>query len=238
MAGLPSARMPQWKSSWTIDDAAIGTFVVGLDICRLDNPCKIVTDVEYEQFQWHWEGDVTGHVLKVVPDGPVKGFRGPLRDDVPGVGGVANTWVPTLEECAQMCRDNPECASFEHSPTAGRRGEVKNCVLDSGSKLGGVPYGDYSVYLKIREPLKPDVPVEGFDGPLDDDVPGLGDLANIFTETLQECAAKCLQDSRCRSFEHSPTPRKTVAMKNCQLNSRTDRAGTKCEDYSLYIKKA
>lgn len=237
MAGLPSARMPHWKSSWTIDDAAIGSFIVGLDICRLDNPCKIVTDVEYEQFQWHWEGDVTGHKLKIVPDGPVKGFRGPLRDDVPGVGGLANVWVATVEECAQLCRDNQECASFEHSPTVGRRGEVKNCVLDAGSKLGGAPYDDYSVYLKIRENIKPDGPVEGFRGPLDDDVPGVGDLANIFTQTLEECAAKCSANKRCRSFEHSPTFRKTVDMKNCQLNSGVHLAGAKCEDFSLYIRK-
>merc|ERR1712146_73659 len=175
--------------------------------------------------------------LKFTPDGPVKGFTGPLRDDVPGVGGIANTWVATLEECAQLCRDNEECNSFEHSPTVGKRGAVKNCVLDSGTKLGGVPYGDYSVYLKIKEKPPPDGPVDGFEGPLDDDVPGLGDIANIFTATLEECAQKCRQETRCRSFEHSPSFRKSVQMKSCQLNSGTHRAGIKCEDYSLYIKQ-
>lgn len=236
MAGLPSARMPKWRDKWTIDDAAIGTFVMGLDICRLSLPCKAVTDVEYEQFKWRYEGDVTGHELKIVPDGPVKGFTGPLRDDVPGTGDIENIWTETVEACAEKCRANPECRSFEHSPTAGRRAAVKNCQLATGIQLTGHPCEDFSVYLKEPEKVIADGPVDGFEGPLPDDVPGLGDLANDFTETLEECAKKCREMPNCRSFEHSPTYRKTIGIKNCQLNSGTTRAGIKFEDFSLYIR--
>lgn len=237
MAGLPSARMPRWKSKWTIDDAAIGTFVMGLDICHLQLPCKSVTDVEYEQFAWRYNGDVTGHELKIVEDGPVKGFKGPLRDDVPGTGDIDNVWTETLEVCAEKCRANPECRSFEHSPTAGKRAAVKNCQLATGTQLEGKPCADFNLYLKELEQVPPDGPVEGFEGPLPDDVPGLGDLANVFTETLAECAKQCRENPRCKSFEHSPTYRKTLGIKNCQLNSRTSRAGVKFQDFSLYLLK-
>lgn len=239
MAGLPASQMPKWKDSWTIDDAAIGTFVLGLDMCRLRVPCHVVTDVEYEQFQWHWEGDVTGHPLKIVHDGPVQDFQGPLRDDVPGIGDIADTWTDTLEACAKICRDNPECRTFEHSPTRGRRAGMKNCQIASGTMRTGRQVDDFSLYVKEAHLLTtvPDGPVDGFEGPLPDDVPGIGNLQNIFTETLEACAKMCSEAPACLSFEHSPTYRKSVHIKNCQLNSRADRAGTKFEDFSLYIKK-
>lgn len=33
--GMYGNEMPKWRSSWRIDDSAIGTFVVGLDMCRI-----------------------------------------------------------------------------------------------------------------------------------------------------------------------------------------------------------
>jgi hypothetical protein len=235
MAGLPSSRMPAWKSGWTIDDAAIGTFVLGLDICRLKNPCVTATDVEYEQFEWRYNGDITGHKLKFKPDVPVEGFKGPLRDDVPGTGDLENVWTETLKQCAEKCRSNPECKSFEHSPTVGRRAAVKNCQIASGTSLTGRPCDDFSLYLKKGGAVVPDGPVEGYQGPIADDVPGIGDLANVYTETLERCAQLCRENSRCKSFEHSPTVRKSVAIKSCQLNSRTSRAGIQYEDFNLYV---
>merc|ERR1712216_816885 len=100
-----------------------------------------------------------------------------------------------------------------------------NCQLNTGTKLEGKQCDDYVIYLKEREKVVPDGPVEGFEGPLDDDVPGLGDLANVYTATLEECAEMCRSNDACVSFEHSPTTRKTVDIKNCQLNSLADKCG-------------
>jgi len=87
-----------------------------------------------------------------------------------------------------------------------------------------------------------DAPIAGFEGPFRDDIPGLGDLGQVHTENLTECAAKCKERPNCRSFEHSPRPSKLSDVRgndveNCQLNSGTNRCGIPWEDYSLYILK-
>merc|ERR1719408_494151 len=46
--GMDGGRgvQPRWRSNWTIDDAAIGTFLIGLDICRVDLACPVHTDLK------------------------------------------------------------------------------------------------------------------------------------------------------------------------------------------------
>merc|ERR1712196_568821 len=51
---------------------------------------------------------------------PVDGFEGPLVDDVPGPGSMANLQVSSLNSCASMCRTSTVCMSFEYSQTVGR----------------------------------------------------------------------------------------------------------------------
>ena len=81
--------------------------------------------------------------------------------------------------------------------------------------------------------------VPGFDGPFDDDVPNLGDLYNLQATGLGHCAALCTSNPACQSFEFSPTAGAAHEdpIKNCQIASGTNRAGTKWRDFSLYVKK-
>merc|ERR1712118_445131 len=101
MLGMFGHDRPKWRDTWTIDDAAIGTFIIGLDLCRLHLPCDTRTDVNAEDMAKK-SGELSGP-SKVV-DEPnsrmeLKGFDGPFDDDVPGPGDLAKVQATSLGNC-------------------------------------------------------------------------------------------------------------------------------------------
>lgn len=148
MAGL--SGMPKWRQTWTIDDAAIGTFVLGLDLCRLPMTCPVWTEQSGPQIEHIWDQLHKGKSLAVGQDGKIEGFRGPFDDDVPNLGDLYNLQAKDLGHCASMCATNPQCRSFEFSTTAGthHNDPVKNCQIASGTHRAGVQWRDYVLYLK------------------------------------------------------------------------------------------
>mmetsp|Transcript_25134 Transcript_25134/g.64273 ORF Transcript_25134/g.64273 Transcript_25134/m.64273 type:complete len:407 (-) Transcript_25134:109-1329(-) len=80
------------------------------------------------------------------------------------------------------------------------------------------------------------LPQVGFDGPFSDDVPGIGDIANMQADNLEDCSSRCLQDAKCEAFEFSPSALASSGVRNCQLNSKSLRAGMAYGDFKLFIK--
>lgn len=140
---------PQWRRSWRIDDAAIGTFLVGLDICQVGLPCHTASDVSAEDVADRSAAvseDATE--LAVGAGGAIEGYRGPYDDDVAGPGDVANVQATSLGNCAARCKYLKRCVSFEYSPTAAWKSPIRNCQLASSSVRGGLKYSDFSLYVK------------------------------------------------------------------------------------------
>merc|ERR1712224_1187055 len=107
--------------------------------------------------------------------------------------------------------------------TARILGDLRNCQPSKGRQGSGVPYKDYKLYTRVLSWQDQEVSgskilkeVEGFKGPLSDDVPGIGDLANVQVSNLHECASRCRALSDCRSFEFSPTANTVAHARNCQ----------------------
>lgn len=148
MAGL--SGMPKWRQTWTIDDAAIGTFVLGLDLCRLPMTCPVWTEQSGPQIEQIWDQLHKGNALDVGYGGKIEGFRGPFDDDVPNLGDLYNLQAKSLGHCASMCASNRQCRSFEFSSTAGERHSdpIKNCQIASGTQRAGQKWRDFVLYLK------------------------------------------------------------------------------------------
>eukprot|EP00928_Gymnodinium_smaydae_P081689 TRINITY_DN65166_c0_g1_i1.p1 TRINITY_DN65166_c0_g1~~TRINITY_DN65166_c0_g1_i1.p1 ORF type:complete len:428 (-),score=64.63 TRINITY_DN65166_c0_g1_i1:28-1311(-) len=150
--GMFGQEGPRWRSSWKIDDAAIGTFMLGLDICRLPLTCHVVAGLEPSEVKSMssiQESSESG-ALPVASNGAVEGFEGPLLDDVPGFGDLGNTQASSLGNCANRCALLPRCVSFEFSPTAGHGENVQNCQLASNATQSGKPFRDFALYLRKR----------------------------------------------------------------------------------------
>jgi len=151
MAGSGLPHMPRWRDTWTIDDAAVGTFVLGLDICHLPMSCPVWTEQSGDAIENMWtllhDKDKTA---KVGPDNRIAGFNGPFDDDVPNLGDLYNMQANTLGHCAALCSSDPQCRSFEYSNTAGVKWDdpIKNCQLASGTNRAGAKWRDYVLYLK------------------------------------------------------------------------------------------
>jgi len=85
---------------------------------------------------------------------------GPLVDDVPGPGSMANLQVVSLASCVSMCRTSTVCMSFEYSQTVGRDPRIVpdlneglaalvNCHLNLWSTpRSGSGYKDFVLYVK------------------------------------------------------------------------------------------
>merc|ERR1712224_718577 len=136
------------------------------------------------------------------PGGKIDGFNGPLSDDVPGLGDIANVHASSLGNCASRCLGHAECRSFEYSLTAGMFEAVRNCQLAKGNTPSGLANKDFKLYIR-QESLTTAAPLEGslkaFHGPLADDVPGYGDLGNVQVESLDMCASKCMAQPMCKT---------------------------------------
>merc|ERR1719460_2651426 len=77
---------------------------------------------------------------------------------------------------------------------------------------------------------------QGFYPPLNDDIPGTGDLMNGPADSLQDCASQCLSMPECKAFEYSPTAR-GASVNSCQLVSvNGPLAGGAYGDFMLWIK--
>merc|ERR1740121_3441788 len=133
MAGLSKPEMPRWRTTWTIDDAAIGTFVLGLSLCRLPLTCPVVTDQTVQDMSAAYtaldESDTTE--AETGPNGTVAKFRGPLADDIPGLGDIANVEANSLAHCAAKCLGITICRSFEYSPVSSPGDNVRKCQLNT-----------------------------------------------------------------------------------------------------------
>lgn len=161
MGGLPNEQMPVWRQTWTIEDAAIGTFIAGLDICRvsLAGVCPIWTDVEPEHYHVHdliiTQGDENklAEELKVNDKGQIKDVEGPHRDDdIPGLGDLANVQAKSLKHCAAKCFLHRKCRAFEYSATvtADITPAMGNCQLVSRKwPRAGRKYRDYHLYIRL-----------------------------------------------------------------------------------------
>lgn len=176
-------------------------------------------------------------MLEVGAGGKIKGYDGPFNDDVPGLGDLMDVQVSSLANCAARCQMLARCQSFEYSVTA----KAGNCQLASGTARAGVQYADYVLYLKegVEDTGKGEkmVPLDGFRGPFADDVPGLGDIANVHVKDLAACAARCRAEPTCRSFEYSKTATILAAVRNCQIATGNRRAGVQYLDFVLYVRK-
>jgi len=149
MAGL--SGMPRWRNTWTIDDAAIGTFVLGLDLCHLSMTCPVWTEQSGDEMEnvWSMLHD-KDKVIEVSDGNAVKGYDGPFDDDVPNLGDLYNLQSKSLGHCAALCSSNPQCRSFEFSTTAGAGWDdpIKNCQLASGTNRAGAKWRDFALYIR------------------------------------------------------------------------------------------
>lgn len=149
---------PQWRRTWTVDDAAIGTFLVGLDICQLPMPCHLASSLSAGEVAGESKAltdDITE--LTVGKDDSVPGFSGPYDDDVPGIGDLANVQAASVGNCAARCMALERCKSFEFSPTAGQGVAadtasssqlIRSCQLASSNVASGRKFADFVLYLK------------------------------------------------------------------------------------------
>jgi len=147
--GVDSTRAPQWRRTWTIDDAAIGSFLVGLDICRLPMPCHTPSGVQAKDMQERNKViDDNKAELSLNSVGGYDGFEGPYDDDVPGLGELGNLHASSVGNCGSRCAADPMCMSFEWSPSMDPMGDIRNCQLSAGKNRAGVPYGDFKLWVK------------------------------------------------------------------------------------------
>jgi len=151
MAGDQAKQMPKWRTSWTIDDAAIGTFVLGLDLCRLALTCPVWTDQEPSAMRTIWAvlSDPSTS-SKVEKGGRIEGFSGPFDDDVPNLGDLYNLQAESLGHCAALCKAIGACRSFEYSRTAGKNWNdpIKNCQIATGTNRAGKQWRDFKLYIR------------------------------------------------------------------------------------------
>merc|ERR1719221_699776 len=100
--------MPDWRQTWTIEDAAVGTFILGLDICRLELKCAIWTEQMVQKFKFREmilrgaDEDEIANAIQVDPKGHfrVDDIEGPHNDDIPNLGDLANVRAKSLRHCA------------------------------------------------------------------------------------------------------------------------------------------
>merc|ERR1712032_1128133 len=144
MAGLDTDRMPDWCQTWTIEDAAVGTFILGLDICRLELKCAIWTEQMVQNFKFREmilrgaDEDEIANVIKVDHKGRMSPeLEGPHDDDIPNLGDLANVGAKSLRHCAAKCYLDKRCRSFEYSKkkkplhAGGSSIRINNCQLAS-----------------------------------------------------------------------------------------------------------
>mmetsp|Transcript_21690 Transcript_21690/g.38109 ORF Transcript_21690/g.38109 Transcript_21690/m.38109 type:complete len:503 (-) Transcript_21690:156-1664(-) len=161
MGGLPTEQMPVWRDTWTIEDAAIGTFIAGLDICRISlaSVCPIWTDMEPADYPVRDlilasdDEDKLAEALQVNPKGEIRDLEGPHKDDdIPGLGDLANVQAKSLKHCAAKCFLHAQCRSFEYSATIDDQSvpPLGNCQLVSRKwPRAGRKFRDYHLYIRL-----------------------------------------------------------------------------------------
>lgn len=143
--------MPSWERHWSIDDAAIGTFLIGLETCRVTFRCPMKTDIGINDYKPMHTVFSLGSSLTVGQHLSIQGFEGPLADHVRGVGDLLNDDAKDLGHCAAKCKLLPNCAGFEFSPAAEANSAVGNCQLTASVIRTGSPFLDYSLYVKTSK---------------------------------------------------------------------------------------
>lgn len=151
--------MPRWRDTWTIEDAAIGTFIAGLNICRvsLAATCSIWTELQPTEFKLrdlvltNSSEDVIAQAIDAGTQNQIPDFDGPLDDDIPNLGDLANVHVKSRKHCAAKCYLWPKnrCKAFEYSPKANKTDTAKNCQLVSRKHpRAGKAYQDFKLYIR------------------------------------------------------------------------------------------
>jgi len=157
MGGLPGGSMPTWRDTWSIEDAAIGTFIAGLDICKvsLANKCSIWTEMEPKDFHKRdvilasGDEDALAALIEEGRNGELEDFEGPLNDDIENLGDLANVQAKSLQHCAAKCFLDKACRSIEFSKTVTGGGSEKNCQLVSiKHPRARKRYKDYKLYSR------------------------------------------------------------------------------------------
>lgn len=158
MGGLPHDSMPTWRNTWTIEDAAIGTFVIGLNLCRLPlaGQCPVWTDMQPHHYPLrnliisHADEEKLAATINVDGDGKIDDYEGPHKDDIPNLGDIENVQAKSIKHCAAKCFLHQNCRSFEFSPTAQKGDAAFNCQLVSKKwPRVGRPYKDFRLYIRM-----------------------------------------------------------------------------------------
>lgn len=129
MAGLPDDLKPRWQSKWTMEDAAVGAFVIGLETCRMALECPTDTDLDGALIRQLHVAMQTAGSFDVGEDGAIAGFVGPVAEAVVGNLDLANIHTVSLGRCAFMCAIMPSCVGLEYSPEAQANDFYRRCRL-------------------------------------------------------------------------------------------------------------
>lgn len=112
-----------------------------------------------------------------------------------------------IEECAQICLNDPECVSFEYkdfsNPPAFAEGTGK-CNVSKSCAEGSQSVLQQGFKLYIRN----DTPLSNFTGVRRrtcGDTNNLGELTNA---TLSQCMAECWANPNCFTVDYEPTKNK------------------------------
>jgi len=132
--------------------------------------------------------------------------------------GSTINYTNTLSECASKCLDDDTCTSFEYTDS-GTCAMSTSCIGDISTS-----YPTDNLYTKIGVPLDHFIPY------VDKACAGRNELSTLTKTTTSACAAECVDDSTCVSFE--------IKDSTCHLSTTcTPDIATKDSGYILYGKQ-
>lgn len=124
--------------------------------------------------------------------------------------------VTDAEECAQACLNDRCCNSFEFGVSGDTIGHCRlsydtqstvNASLLMQASITNIPVQNVLVQTPLwqyYESTNPVNPLVAFQAPLANTwLPGVNDVGKYTNVTLEACAALCVHNAGCRSFEFS-----------------------------------
>lgn len=137
------------------------------------------------------------------------------HDDA-GIFALAHESVEDEEGCAQACLNDRSCNSFEFGVSGDTEGDCRlsydtqstiNASAQVQESVTGIAEQNGTTATPLWDYYELTIPVNslvGFAAPLADTwLPGVNDVATHANVTRQACAAMCLHNAACRSFEFS-----------------------------------
>jgi len=180
-------------------------------ICNLNSECQPTAEV-WQDFDF------------CVQEGPSESCPSSYKyvaGDIPGGGIKAMRSVGNIHDCAEHCKANANCCSFEYS----RR--TKRCNLNSECKPTRGVWQDYDFCVQEGPTKSCPSSYKYVAG----DIPGAGIKAMSSVGNIDDCADHCKANSNCCSFEYS---RKR---KRCNLNSECKPTTKVWQDYDFCVKE-